>query len=139
MRSVLFFLSIIQVFGSCNNGIENRVSSPDDLIPKDSMVVILKELVVMESYVQGKYVHVSQFKKIMTKSGENILKGYDVSNQRFERSMDYYGSRHREMIEIYTKVLDELQVEAAILSEKLPKMDSTNQLSQPGFLHIPVD
>lgn len=108
------------------------ISKPGDLIPRDTMVMCLKEISLIESYIQAKYVHVSRFQKIMMLSGDKILKKYNLTHKRFEESMNYYGSRQDEMSSIYTQVLDSLNKDASMLSKDLPKIDSTKIQQAPG-------
>jgi hypothetical protein len=44
----------------------------------------------------------------MRKSGDAILKKYNISFKRFDESVSYYGSRQDEMQSIYTEVQDSL-------------------------------
>ena len=98
---ILFFLQ------SCMKPID-MVEEPHDLIPKDTMVMVLHDLILTESHVQNKYLHVSKFHKIMTLSGDKILSKYNLTRKRLEVSMDYYGIHQGEMQSIYSVILDSL-------------------------------
>lgn len=122
MRLLFIFLIVIS-FVSCSDSIQG-LSKPSDLIPRDSMVLLLKELTLIESHVQQKYLHVSRFHKTMQLSGNRILKKYHISDSRFERSIDYYGSRQEQMQSIYTEILDSLNKDASVYSKDLKSGDS---------------
>lgn len=106
MRFPLIVIAFVLLSG-CISGIE-RPDAPDDLIERDSMVVILRDLVVVESYLQNRYQHVNNYYKVMTVSGKECLKKYDIQPDRFERSYNYYVSRQEELQRIYSEVIDSL-------------------------------
>lgn len=60
----------------------------------------------------------------MQLSGNRILKKYHISDSRFERSIDYYGSRQEQMQSIYTEILDSLNKDASVYSKDLKSGDS---------------
>jgi hypothetical protein len=86
-------------------------AAPDDLIPRDSMVGILRELVVIEGYMETRYRGIRNYGSAMVKSGDAVLKKNHVTRRRFERSYAYYVSQQDELQGIYTEVLDSLNVE----------------------------
>jgi hypothetical protein len=124
---VLFFLT-----AACSDGMSG-ISKPNDLIPRDSMVKILKEMSLLESHIQAKYIHVARFQETMKRSGKKLLDTYGISHDRFNRSMDYYGSQQEEMKSIYAEILDSLNSEA-ILVGKGVKLDTSGfQLKRSGI------
>jgi hypothetical protein len=124
---ILFFL-----VAACSDGMSG-ISKPNDLIPRDTMVMILKDMSLLESHIQAKYTHVSRFQETMKRSGKKLLDTYGVSHDRFDRSMDYYGSRQEEMLSIYTEILDSLNSEAITVGKNV-KLDTSNfTLQQSGI------
>ena len=95
------------VLGACSGEIK-LPDAPDDLIPKDSMVVLLKDMTILESAVQNRYKNVTVFYKVMTSSGKAYLKERKITPERFERSYDYYVVHDAELQEIYTEIMDSL-------------------------------
>lgn len=104
---IILFVSLLIFFVSCKTEVK-RFEAPENLISRDSMVLIIEELTVLESYITTKYplLHVNE--KVMRKSGDAILKKYHISFKRFDESLSYYGSRQDEMQSIYTEVQDSL-------------------------------
>lgn len=123
------------LFASCSDKMGGK-EAPENLIPRDSMVIVLKDLILIESHIQSKFMHVSRFQKTMKMSGKNILDGYKISHSRFESSMDYYGSHQEQMQSIYTEILDSLNKEATLIGKDVvPKDNSLQQkpLNIPGL------
>jgi hypothetical protein len=104
---IIAYISLILIFASCKTEV-SRFDEPKNLIPRDSMVLVIEELTVLESYITTKYplLHINE--KVMRKSGNAILKKYHISFKRFDESVSYYGSRQDEMQSIYTEVQDSL-------------------------------
>lgn len=104
------FLAVISfwvlLFG-CKSEIK-RFPEPENLVPRDTMVMILQDLTVIEAYITDKYPQVNRYQKWMVKSGDGVLKKYNVSFKRFDQSLNYYGSRQDLMQSIYTEVQDSL-------------------------------
>lgn len=128
MRFGLFLVGFI-LLQACSNS-NGVISKPDNLIARDTMVMVLKELSLVESYVQTEYVHVSKYQKTMILSGDKILEKYHISRKRLNASMDYYGSHQEEMQAIYTEILDSLNRDVSILSKGVNLKDTSAQLQR---------
>jgi hypothetical protein len=133
-----FLISIIFQISSCTDSI-NEKATPENLIPRDSLVIVLKDMTLIESHIQAKYLHVSRFQKTMKMSGKKILDHYSISHKRFEESMDYYGSRQEEMQSIYSQILDSLNKEASLLNKDVIFKDTNrNQIQPLGMKMNPI-
>ena len=124
-----FYLSIfiLLFLQSCMNPI-GAVEEPIDLIPRDTMGMVLNDLILIESHVQNKYLHVSKFYKIMTLSGDKILSKYHLTRKRLEVSMDYYGIHQGDMQSIYTEILDSLNGKVSKINNGGSIKDSSSLL-----------
>ena len=89
MRLLLLFLGLFLF--SCSSGIK-RGKAPDDLLSKDKMVEIITDLSKHEAYIQNRYQRVDRYTKVMSNTGDSILKVYGVDRNRFESSLDYYAT-----------------------------------------------
>lgn len=115
MRSLLLFMGLF-VF-SCSSGIE-RGKAPDDLLSKDKMVEIITDLSKHEAYIQYRYQRVDRYTKVMSNTGDSILKVYGVDRNRFESSLDYYATHQTEMKAIYDEALNNLNKELGAIESK---------------------
>lgn len=106
MKSCLIACCLLFLAG-CKSEIE-RIPEPENLIPRDTMVLVLGDLTVLEAHITNKYPTVTVFKDLMKKSGDELLKKYNISYKRLDESLDYYGSRQEEMQSIYTEIQDSL-------------------------------
>ena len=113
----IIFLAIIILFGSCSD--KGAVDRPENLVPKDKMVEIIKDLTKLEAHIKINYPSVAQFHKVMIKSGDSLFSSHKVTAEDFDESMDYYGMNQQEMKDIYSEALDKLNQElGALQSEK---------------------
>lgn len=126
----LFRLVIAVFLLSACSGEIHPPDAPDDLIPRDSMVLVLRDLVVIEAFVQGEYQQVGTYYKTMSRSGKQCLKKFGIHPKRFERSYDYYVSRQEELQSIYSEVIDSLNKEVNELNVPMPA-DSVPNAVQP--------
>lgn len=104
------FIVILLLFTSCTEGIP-RVEEPENLIPQDKMILVLTDMSKLEGHIQIEYTSVDQYHKVMVNSGDSLLKSYGLDQATYEASMNYYGSRQQEMMDIYTEVLENLNQE----------------------------
>lgn len=132
MKFLLILLGIA-VLSSCSDPMEGA-DKPKNLIPRDTMVMVLKDLTLIESHIQNRYKHVSLFKETMVLSGRKVLDKYHLSHERFEASMNYYGSRQEQMATIYTEILDSLNRDATLLLKDGVNADSLNNVHPNGVL-----
>lgn len=128
---LIFFL----ILSSCSDYTSGR-PTPQNLIPRDTLVMVLKDMTLIESHIQTKYLHVSRFQKTMKLSGKKVLDHYSISHKRFEESMEYYGTRQEEMQSIYSQVLDSLNKEASLLSRDVILKDTSLQHIQIEGLKV---
>ena len=106
----IFFLFL---FFSCTTAKIKRLPTPENLIPEKKLVSILKDMTVMECYVLQKMPSLEQNHKVMSETGLAILAKHQVDTAAYSSSMDYYGSRQEKMQEIYSKVLDQVNLDLA--------------------------
>ena len=106
----LFFISFVLLFSSCTSGLM-ETEAPKNLLSKEKMIEIMKELVELESHIQSTYPSVAEYNKTMINSSELLFKKLSVKEEDFEASMDYYGTHQEQMKEIYNEVLDQLNSE----------------------------
>jgi hypothetical protein len=123
---ILAVVAGMLLLAGCTGGIR-QPDPPSDLIGRDSMVMVLREIVVLESYMQTRYQSVHIYHKAMSASGKKCLKKYRISPDRFERSYGYYVSHQQELQSIYTEVLDSLTKEAAQIGVQATTQRDTTQ------------
>lgn len=111
-----FILPLLVLLGSCNYGLE-KPEVPDDLIEKDKMIILIKEMVKLESHVQQKYSRVDRYYKTMDRSGKELLKANGVKEDQFKRSMEYYSMDQTELNAMYDEALN-------LLNEELGNLQS---------------
>lgn len=134
MKVTLLIICCVCIFSCTENNYS--VSRPKNLVSRDTFISVLKELSIVESHVQDNYIHVGAYKDLMKKSGEVILKKYRITPERFEQTMDFYGTHQDEMISVYEQVLDSLNKEASRLPQDtlLPSNEPHNPIFKGGSL-----
>lgn len=116
------FLSILVLFClfSCTDKVPS-LPKPENCITKDEMADVLKEIMLVESHVQIKYIQLPKYYEMMAKTGDSILKSKGFTEDQFKNSLDYYGAKQEEIIAIYNDVIEKLQVEKeALIKDTLP-------------------
>jgi hypothetical protein len=98
------------VLSACADGLE-RLPDGGDVMSKDKMIAVTKDMVKLESFVQSNYKNVAEYHKLMITSGDSVLRHHGVTQEQYTQSMEYYGSRQSEMQEIYSSILDDLNKE----------------------------
>lgn len=132
MIRLMGVICFILIISGCRDEV-NSSSAPIDLIPRDTIVQVLCEMMLIESHVKMKYQSVSRYHRLMKKSGDRVLDKFNLKYDRYDRSMSYYGGNKTEMQSIYSEVLDSLNRMSGKFEQKGVKAtpfsnDSVNQL-----------
>tara|TARA_B100001540_G_scaffold246810_1_gene222144 strand:+ start:32 stop:394 length:363 start_codon:yes stop_codon:yes gene_type:complete len=120
MNKRFFFL--IFLFFSCSTNQDNIGNEkPKDLIPKNKMAVILKDLMLVESHFQIKYGSMPNYKEGLLVSSDSLFKSHGVNEKQFDRSYNYYMTQSGELHYIYKQILDTLNVDYAKVNSQINK------------------
>jgi hypothetical protein len=93
------------------------IDQPKDLLPIDSFTTVLRDLLVLEAHIQGKYVQLHHYSDIMIESADSLFADYGMTADRFERSLMYYGQQQDLLDSMYTQIIDTLNLRMAKLPE----------------------
>lgn len=86
-----------------------EITPPSQLIPQDSMVILIHDLTILESHIQQKYVQLERYAKIMRMSGDSLLAQYGIERKRYEEALTYYSQNPGMLNAIYDSVLIKLE------------------------------
>jgi hypothetical protein len=108
---------LLVVLQSCNSELHG-LEKPDNLIPKDQMVELMTDMLILEGHIQTTYSTVNRYYKVMTASGRHYLKSKHVTEKQYEDSFVYYTSTHEDYKQMLDKVMENLQKESIELQKK---------------------
>lgn len=103
-------IGILLLFSNCAHELE-VTEIPSDLIPKDSMEIILGDMMLVESYMRVKHINVKDYHGAMIRSGNKILDKYNVDSLRYVESLTYYSKKQEILDEIYEGVKIRLKLD----------------------------
>jgi hypothetical protein len=133
MRPVAILLLVF--FVSCSN----RTGIPGDIIPPDSMQVVMKDIIMASQYA-SQYISRDSLKKDKAKANQELLddifRMHHITREAFKQSLGFYESRP----DLSKKIFDSLSAYANRHQKELYRNQST---IQPRKLpinpkHIPV-
>lgn len=116
MRTWTFIVFLV-VLQSCNSELHG-LEKPDNLIPKEQMVELMTDMLILEGHIQTTYSTVNRYYKVMTASGRYYLKSKHVTEKQYEESFIYYTSTHEDYKQMLDKVMENLQKESIELQKK---------------------
>ncbi|HLW39642.1 MAG TPA: DUF4296 domain-containing protein [Brumimicrobium sp.] len=102
---ILFFLSFL-IF-SCSYNLD-ETTPPEDLIPKDSFIAIVYDVMILESYYKVQEVSLEVYKEDLPKAMIALFEKHKIDSSRFSRSMDFYAGNQEDLAEIYNSIQDSL-------------------------------
>ena len=110
------------LFFSCSStGDSDANEKPKDLIPKNKMAFILKDLMLVESHFQIKYGSMPNYKEGLLVSSDSLFKSHGVNEKQFDRSYNYYMTQSGELHYIYKQILNTLNVDYAKVNYQINK------------------
>lgn len=116
MRKIAF-IACLFLLQSCDEGLQG-LEKPDNLIPKDQMVDVMTDMLILEGHIQRTYSSVNRYYKVMTVSGKAYLKSKHITEKQYEDSFIYYNGSQEEFKEIIDKVMERLQKESIELQKE---------------------
>jgi hypothetical protein len=88
----LIFFALLLLLAACSN----RTGIPENIIPPDSMKMIMKD-VIMASEYSSSYLHKDSLKKDKVKANQDLLEAvfqiHHISRESFMESLHFYQSR----------------------------------------------
>jgi len=113
LRTLVFIIGILMI-GSCYNKHEHDViPEPSGLIVKDSLVLILADIEIIESSLRQKQNRGQEIKDMRDAYYKSLFANYGVSRVEFDSSMLYYRQDLETINEIYEAVITRLSVIAS--------------------------
>jgi len=117
MKKIFYFFSIIFFFSCTSNTI---LEKPKDLIPKDSMTLLIEEMMIASS---SKFIK-NKFQETEINYMTLLYERFKIDSSRFKTSNLYYMSK----VDIYQKILEQatknLEAKKEIYASKKTKLDS---------------
>lgn len=107
MKKIVALILVFFTFLGCEPKL--KPEKPDNLIPKDKMADVLKDIFVVNS---AKGISRLKLEKVGLNPEEYILKKHNVDSLRFAQSNNYYAHD----VEAYTAIIED--VKAKITAEK---------------------
>ncbi|TNE53384.1 MAG: DUF4296 domain-containing protein [Bacteroidetes bacterium] len=104
MRKWTLIIVFLGALFACETSLEVP-DAPKDLIPEDTMVQIMEDVMLLEQYIQSRYPRPDQFELCLKKSGDQVLEKRGMEYERFDRSLNYYASLDGKMKELYSMVM----------------------------------
>jgi len=112
MKKSIFIVIIIF---SCNNNFQ-KVTAPENLIPKEKMIDVLYEMTLIS-------VSKGVNRKILEKNGVDpekyIFNKYYIDSLQFALSNEYYSNDLKEYLSIYDMVKEKLEKNKKIISDSV--------------------
>jgi len=98
-------LTVLVIVSACST--ESEV--PEDLIPQDQMVSVLVEVHMLESKIKNLSIRPLDSAKVVYDHYENLLfADFNITQDQYERSFNYYIENLDEFEDVYTTVVDTL-------------------------------
>lgn len=119
----LFFIALIMLSLGCKPA--NKQSKPKNIIGRDTMVMILADIHVLEASLGIKVFEDRKMNQTRNHIKQKIYKNYSVSKKQFLLSYDYYAMQSATIDSIYMDVISEISKRQAerkkiILNETKP-------------------
>lgn len=123
MKKFAYLLITVFIFSCTSNTIYKK---PKDLIPRDSMVLLIKDMYIATSARHVK----NKFSKKKKNYMPLIYEKYKIDSFRFENSNNFYTSKVETYNELISDVKEILKKELAIYEGKIKTQDSIRKVER---------
>jgi hypothetical protein len=115
----LFFIALIMLSLGCKPA--NKQSKPKNIIGRDTMVMILADIHLLETSLGIKVFEDRKMNETRNHIKEKIYKKYLVNKKQFRLSYDYYAMQSATIDSIYIDVISEISKRQAELKKNNPQ------------------
>ncbi len=122
MKKLYFLLLVLLIFVSCTSN--TIYKKPKDLIPKDTMVMLLEDLFIASSTRSIK----NKFLQKNIEYSYLVYEKYKIDSTRFQKSNFYYTTNIEEYNEMLQQVHDNLKAKRGLYVQKNKETDSISLL-----------
>jgi hypothetical protein len=88
-----------------------QTHSERQILPPDKMQLVLKDIMLLETFYQSKYGTPSVYGKSLKKATRKIFAKHQVTEKQYTISFDYYASHPMELKAIQEKIIEQLNRE----------------------------
>lgn len=113
-------LLLLCLFTSCNKSI------PDDVIPLDKMIPIIEDVHIADAVLINNNVYAG--KQEALSYYKYIYKKHQITQAKFEKSMEYYAQNPKKLRKSYSKILKRLETRDSLLKAEEEARTDTLQL-----------
>jgi hypothetical protein len=135
MRKLVLLFIGVGLFWACG---EKLMEPPENLIPKDSMVLIIKDMAVLNA---AKTTNLGKLREYGIEPTDYVFEKYKIDSAQFVASDRYYASLPLEYEALYARVEELLEKETEIMSQQKRVNDSIqtfkNAKDSPGDMNGP--
>lgn len=103
---------------SCTSSLES-IPEPENLISEVKMAQVLHDLMLLEGHINFTYETVNRYNKIMTMSGEAVLKEHGITKENYEESFEYYNGNQEKFERILDDVMERFNKESIKLQQEI--------------------
>lgn len=122
MKKLYFLLLVLLIFVSCTSN--TIYKKPKDLIPKDTMIMLLEDLFIASSTRSIK----NKFLQKNIEYSYLVYEKYKIDSTRFQKSNFYYTTNIEEYNEMLKRVEDNLKAKRDLYVQKNKEIDSISLL-----------
>jgi len=118
MKQLLLLTIVLLLVSSCA---EELIEKPDNLIPEDKMVLIIKEMAIVNA---AKATNLSKLRENGVEPTSFIFAKFEIDSAQFVDSDRYYASKPLRYENMYKKVESDLEEQRLQLEEEKKVRDS---------------
>jgi hypothetical protein len=111
LRILIAFIVFLFVSSCKSNNEFSSNNVPNDLLNEDEFTIILSDVILLEASANHQSPNLLHTQKVMKLSNSEILKKHHISNKQFEVAYTYYAGDKEKMDEIYSKILEEYNIQ----------------------------
>ena len=110
-----FFIAFIYIFISCN--FTSKDNPVDTIVSPEKFIPILKEVQLAEAAFElNKRNDIEYARGKLSNDYIDIYNKYNIKEEEFEKTLDYYIKNSEELLLIYTEIINQLEKEKSNLN-----------------------
>ena len=111
LKYVILFFIFCMLLSCLTKNEFSLKDRPSNLLQEEKFIAVFSDIILLEATANQQSPNLLHTQKIMNISSSEILRKHHISKKQYVDAFEYYAEDKEKMNEIYTKILDNYNIE----------------------------
>ena len=111
----LSFICVLFFLNSCGQQAEPKPLE-FTVLKQEELIPIIVDLQILEGHYQRKFSRIDIYRDALDSASQSIFQKHQISQEEFEKNLDYYGNYPDSLFRIYESALDTINLRLNVIN-----------------------